>query len=343
MRTDPLPEYQAEAALPVLSFETIDAMLRHEAKEHGLTLHHAHGRSTWCRMELGEFGARRGPRGVILYARAHSRDGLFALQDALGTHLAALMPEQAAQLRWQGGEAEGTLPPNFSLARLHSVRPVGAHFLRIRLEGEDLDRLARDMIHFRLVLPPPGEGVPQWPVVGANGQTCWPSGAAALHRPAYTVRQIDAQAGWLETDVFIHAGGRICDWAQSAAPGTICGLNGPGGGGVPCASQILIGGDETAYPALARIIAAQAPNNHGACWLFGASADYDWPAHPGIEMTHCPGGEADLAQRLTRRGSRAKKFWFATEKSRLKPLRAAILDGLGIARGDAHLAAYWVA
>ncbi|WP_347137503.1 siderophore-interacting protein [Paracoccus sp. SSK6] len=52
-------------------------------------------------------------------------------------------------------------------------------------------------------------------------------GAAALHRPAYTVRHIDPAAGWLETDIFIHDGGRACDFAISAAPGTPVGLTGP--------------------------------------------------------------------------------------------------------------------
>lgn len=342
MRHDPLPPYQTEASLPDLPFAVLDAVIRAEAAEHGLDLHDGHGRSTWCKLPDGdEFGARMGPSGSILYIRAHARDRMHSLLEAVGHHLAEHLPGR--RIVWSSLDRPGAFPPHFSLARVAGVTPVGRDFLRLRLEGGDLARFARDLIHFRLVLQPAGVAAPAWPVIGDDGQTLWPRGAAALHRPAYTVRHIDAAAGWLETDIFVHDGGRACGFAADAAPGALVGLTGPGGGGIALGARLLIGGDETAYPALARTLEASGPATTGECYLFGASADYPLPTHPGIRVIHAPGGEATLAERLRRTGTTAERIWLATERSRLAPLKAAIIDDCGIDRKHAHLAAYWSA
>lgn len=342
MRRDPLPPYQTEASLPDLPFASIDALIRAEAAGRGLALHDGHGRSTWCKLPNGdEFGARMGPSGSILYVRAHARDRLQRLVNSVADRLGKHLPGQ--QVAWSPLDRPGAFPPNFSLARVAGVTRIGADFLRLRLEGGDLARLARDLIHFRLVLQPPGTENPAWPVIAEGGRTLWPRGAATLHRPAYTVRRIDPAAGWLDTDIFIHEGGRACDFARAAQPGTVAGLTGPGGGGIPQGKCLLIGGDETAYPALARTLESAPPGTAGECHLFGARADYPLPAHPGIRLIHAPGGEAALADRLRREGTGADRIWLATERSRLAFLKAAILDDLGIDKARTHLAAYWSA
>ncbi|WP_347137770.1 SIP domain-containing protein [Paracoccus sp. SSK6] len=117
----------------------------------------------------------------------------------------------------------------------------------------------------------------------------------------------------------------------------------PGGGGLAQGAALLIGGDETAYPALARSLEAAAPGTTGECHLFGARADYPLPDHPGIRILHAPGGEAALACRLRREGTKAGRIWLATERSRLAILRAAIIDDPGIGKARTHLAAYWSA
>ena len=342
MRHDPLPPYQTEASLPDLPFATIDALIRAEAAEHGLALHDGHGRSTWCKVPGGdEFGAKMGPTGSILYVRAHARDRLHSLLETVTHSLEQHLPDQ--RIAWSSLDRPGAYPPNFSSARVAGVTRISTDFLRLRLEGGDMARFARDLIHFRLILQPEGVTKPVWPVIGEDGQTLWPKGAATLHRPAYTVRHIDAAEGWMETDIYIHDGGRVCDFAQGATPGTQVGLTGPGGGGVAQGASLLIGGDETAYPALARTLEAAAPETTGECHLFGARADYPLPHHPGIRVLHAPKGEAALADRLRREGTNAGQIWFATERLRLAPLKAALVEDLGIDKSRAHLAAYWSA
>ncbi|MDQ1900481.1 siderophore-interacting protein [Paracoccus sp. WLY502] len=342
MRHDPLPPYQTQASLPDLPFAMIDTLIRAEAAEQGLDLHDGHGRSTWCKLpDGGEFGAKMGPTGSILYVRAHARDRLHDLCKTVTHRLVGHLPD--LRPAWSSLDRPGAHPPNFSLARVAGVTRIAADFLRLRLEGGDMGRLSRDLIHFRLVLQPRGTTVPAWPVIGDDGRTVWPKGAATLHRPAYTVRHIDPAAGWLDTDIFIHDGGRACDFAACAAPGTVVGLTGPGGGGIVQAGSLLIGGDETAYPALARTLEAAAADVRGECHLFGARSDYPLPDHPGIRIIHTPGGEAVLADRLRQEGTNARRIWLATERSRLAPLKTAILDDLRIDKAQAHLAAYWSA
>ena len=136
MRHDPLPPFQAEAPVQI-PFDALDAILRVEAEEHGLTLHNGHGRSTWVEVGEGELGAKRDGTGSILYARAHSRDWLFTLQETAEAHLQEHAPGQA--LRWAGPDQAGALPPNFSLARVASVTRIASDFLRLRLEGAGLE------------------------------------------------------------------------------------------------------------------------------------------------------------------------------------------------------------
>lgn len=324
---------EARLAIP---FEALDALLRHEAEEHDLTLRPGPDGGIWAEVEGGTLGLRHDGGMAVLSVRAPDPDWLHAICESVDEHLAHHAPGTPAPV-WTGPRPAGHLPPNFSLARVARVERLTADFLRVRLEGRDLARLDRDMIHFRFALPR-ADGQPTvWPRLNAAGRTEWPD---KLHRPAYTISGIDADAGWLETDVFIHPGGRVCGFLDAARPGAQVGLTGPGGGGIPRGEALAIGGDETAYPALARIIAAQAPTARIAAHLFGARADYPFPTHPGLAITHRPHAEASVAAEIAA-APPVDQYWFATKKARLKPLKRAILDTLAVPKTRTHLAAYW--
>ncbi|MTH35865.1 siderophore-interacting protein [Paracoccus limosus] len=344
MRTTPLPEFQAEAMLPATDFAPVETLLRAMARAQGLELHEGHGRSVWCVLDQGEFGAKKRGENVLVFARAHRPGDLPGLQDRITQELAVIAPERVEEMRWPSPADAGKPPTNFGLVRVGTTQRIARDFLRLRLHGADLDRLAHaDSMHFRLVLPPQGDAAPEWPRMGANGQTLWPSGAKTLHRPVYTVRAIDAAAGWLDTDIFLHPGGRVTDWALSAPAGQKVGLSGPSGGGVPFRSRLLLAGDETAYPAMARIIAAR-PDAQGQVWLLGASGDYPFPDSPGLMRQHLPGGAPALTARLRDDPPPADAFlWMAAEKAAIGALRELIFDQIGHDKHQTHLAAYWSA
>ena len=344
MRLTTPPEFQSEAMLRGIDFAPLDLLLRQEALEHGLEVHDGHGRSTWCETELGEFGVKKRGGDVLVFARAHRPEWLSAIQEAIVEHLAETMPETAQGLRWSSLADIGKPPANFSLARVGKVRRLSADFLRMRLHGPDLGRLATlDSIHFRLVLPVAGDTAPEWPRLGGNGQVQWPSGAKALHRPVYTVRAIDADAGWLETDIFLHHGGRISDWALAGPEGDLVGLMGPSGGGIPTTERLLLAGDQTAWPAIARILESR-PDAMGTAWLLGAESDYPMPKTGNISVTPLPDGAEALATILQESPPESTEhLWMAGEKSRIAMLRHLLLDKLGHDKRHAHLAAYWTA
>lgn len=343
MRTTPLPEFQSEALLPDQEFAPIEQLIRAEAAEHGLELHTGHGRSVWCQVEAGEFGAKQRGNGVLVFARSHTAEALTAMQQAIHDHLAHHLPQVAAALRWPSARTAGQRPVNFSLAQLASVARLSQDFLRVRLTGAELQRFAgTESIHFRLVLPQPGNVAPDWPQTGANGQTVWPRGDKALHRPVYTVRAVNAVQGWLDLDIFDHAGGRAVDWARTAPPGASIGLLGPSGGGIPQAASLVLAGDETAYPAIARIVESRRDGDDTVVFLLGARDAYPMPRPPGLRLHHLPGGVPALAARLVQTPPAAHSYlWMATEKSGIEALRKLVFGPLGHDKALTHLSAYW--
>ncbi|MFI0397101.1 ferredoxin reductase domain-containing protein [Paracoccus jiaweipingae] len=122
--------------------------------------------------------------------------------------------------------------------------------------------------------------------------------------PALPLGQIRSllrvEAGGQDIDAFVHAGGRVCDRARRAEPGTRVGLNGPDGGAVPRGKHLLIGKGKTTCPALAHMLAESPANMRGQCWLFGDSDDYDRPDHRGMARIHAPRAGAGLVAQLTR-------------------------------------------
>lgn len=146
----------------------------------------------------------------------------------------------------------GALAPGLSLMRVASVRQTTPGFLRVRLTGPEAGRFGSGSLHFRLLLPPRDRQA-VWPRVTESGRTAWPEGPDALHRPVYTVAA--QQDDWVEFDVFRHADSPTCVWAEGDPVGQEVGIVGPGGGWCPEAERLCLFGDETALPAIARMLA----------------------------------------------------------------------------------------
>ncbi|GAB5377930.1 MAG: hypothetical protein AcusKO_43920 [Acuticoccus sp.] len=338
---------EAMADLPGLSFAPMRAMVLAEAGRHGLpVVEDDPGRLT-VRTAHGLVGLRdgEGAAGVAAMVAAADARWLFILKDGLVTQLAQAMPEAAQGLRWSDAAAGGT-PPNFQFARVVSVEPLGSAFLRVQLFPEDLSRFGDEAIHFRLVLAPPGLADVAWPSVGANGAVVWPSGDKALHRPVYTTRRIDRAARLMEFDIFLHEGGRVSDWARGATARTVVGLTGPGGGGIPDTTCIVMFADETGFPAVARILEALPAGTEGEVTLLaeaGAACGYPMAPPPGVVLRWLSprdGLALDVAAMEAHRAHPDHFLWFAGERTAAMAARA----GFKAAGGDparAYISAYW--
>ena len=161
-----------------------------------------------------------------------------------------IFAEVGLTVDWQDLEV-GALAPGLALMRVTDISRPSPSFLRVRLSGPEAARFAIGSLHFRLLLPQPGRA-PVWPRVSASGRTLWPEGADALHRPVYTVRK--QASDWLDFDIFRHPNSPTCDWAEADPLGQQVGILGPGGGGCPDAPRLRLFGDETALPAISRIL-----------------------------------------------------------------------------------------
>ena len=245
-----------------------------------------------------------------------------------------IFAEAGLEVAWDHVD-EGALAPGLSLMRVAGVNHPSPGFLRVRLIGPDAERFARDSLHFRLLLPAMGRD-PVWPRVGAKGRTVWPEGDDALHRPVYTVA---AQGqDWLDFDIFRHDGSPTCAWAETVRPGTQVGIIGPGGGWCPQVPALTMFGDQTALPAIARMLHLSRDLVPGPVQAIvdadpadlGALAD-----DPRVCIRH------DLLTALSQADLPQDGFvWFAGLAPDARAARKMLLDR-GVAKRDFMAAAYW--
>lgn len=242
-----------------------------------------------------------------------------------------LFAEQGLTVLWDHVDM-GALAPGLSLMRVVSVRALTPGFLRVRVSAPDAARFASGSLHFRLLLPKPGRA-PVWPRVGASGRTIWPEGADALHRPVYTVA---AQGGdWLDFDIFRHEGSPTCDWALSAPVGDQVGLLGPGGGWCPMAARLHLFGDETALPAIARMLALAQGE---VCATLACAPDDLGRLAADPRVSRCDDLLAALRE-LAPPGEQ-DHVWFAASAEQARLARRH-LAGLGMHKRNFTAAAYW--
>ncbi|MEM6678693.1 MAG: siderophore-interacting protein [Pseudomonadota bacterium] len=169
--------------------------------------------------------------------------------------VAALDPIAARAIRWGGGDEAGAVPPTFSALRLIRTSDLAVGLRRLTLKGYDLGRFACGGLHLRAIVPLHPGRAPVWPVLEANGATRWPRGADRLHMRVLTLRHMRINSGELDLDVAIHGQGRLSTWAQSAQEGAVLGVMGSGGeAGLPASNGLLLAGDRSALPAIARLL-----------------------------------------------------------------------------------------
>ncbi len=227
--------------------------------------------------------------------------------------------------------AAGALAPGLSLMEVASVTRRSPGFTRVRLEGDDAARFAVGSFHFRLLIPRRGRP-PCWPHIAESGRTVWPEGDDALHKPVYTT--VAHGDNWLEFDIFRHPGSPTSDWAAEDPVGRTVGIIGPGGGGCPESDQLFLFGDETALPAIIRMLQA-AP---GKVRAFVQAGHHDL-----CELLHDP--RVAVVENLNDALESAELcegayVWFAGHADRARAARVH-LAARGLSKRDFTAAAYW--
>lgn len=253
------------------------------------------------------------------------------LLQTLQSSLAELFDEHGLTAQW-ANVRQGALAPGLALMTVEAVERLSPGFTRVALRGPEAGRFAEGGLHFRLLLPPKARP-PVWPRICASGRTVWPDGDDTLHRPVYTT--VAQNGDRLAFDIFRHHGSPTTDWADRDPIGETIGILGPGGGMCPEGSPLVLFGDQTALPAIRRMLALAAA---------------DVTAH----VLCAPEDMSDLAEdaRVKLSGNLVADLetlalppagghvWFAASAEAAREARRILL-ARGLGKRDFTAAAYW--
>ncbi|MEV6350766.1 siderophore-interacting protein [Actinoplanes sp. NPDC051851] len=208
-----------------------------------------------------------------------------------------------------------TSPFRFFHVEVTRVVQLSPSFLRVTFTGDDLDRFADNGFdqRIKLIVPLEGCGLDHLPT-GAEWFMEWRVLPDDKRNPirTYTVRAVRPLLREVDVDMVLHGiTGPASAWAAAAAPGTTACLLGPNAdwtgahGGIdfhPPAgtNRILLGGDETAVPAIAGILAALPADACGEALLEVPESGDHLPltAPPGVRITWLPRDGAEHGTRL---------------------------------------------
>ncbi len=285
---------------------------------------------------------------LTIALEAPSANMLYFLKEAATLHVAEIDPLAAETLRWSDQKTAAPRPVNFSELRLLERSFPLPGLTRLTLTVDEASELINDGLHVKLMLPSDRTRDPVWPSVGANGVTRWPDGRDSLHVRYFTFRAVRPESGEVDIDVVQHSGGVISDWALNAAPGERIGVMGPGGGQPPAEQQgLLIAGDETALPAIARILETCGQEASGTIVI--AFPDDIEPSRylPPSCLKVVPLAphlfRQDVASVVQEIGAehRVENAWFGGEYTNAQALRKIFKQELGLSQGKQLSVAYW--
>lgn len=186
-----------------------------------------------------------------------SQEQLHVSRNIIAEHLFYFAGEDPFELTWSDPAPLKQLP-NIHEITVVSAEDVTPQMRRVKFASADVTPFVKGDMHIRLLVPPK-DRAPVWPGLREDGRTAWPTGADELLVRIYTIRFVDIERGELWIDFLQHPAPGVptpgADFARDAQPGDRAALLGPGGGDLPPADRILFIGDESALPAIARMVA----------------------------------------------------------------------------------------
>ena len=170
---------------------------------------------------------------------------------------------------------------------------------------------------------------------------------------AYTIRHFRESLCEMDIDFVLHGDGPCSTWAEAAKPGDVVQIAGPRSGFrlEPQVTHLLIGGDETALPAIGSILEAlpaglavdafiEIPEN-GDAQIIHSQADVQitWLPRNGRDV----GSATDLAAALMMADlpEENSEVWFAAETSVVRTVRRHFQVNRAIPRHRLTVSGYW--
>ncbi|MDF1790925.1 MAG: siderophore-interacting protein [Thalassobaculaceae bacterium] len=296
--------------------------------------------------DYGTFRVQVAGQDLRIQVESGDVGGLEVLQESISHYLTSHDGALADRLAWSGHRPAGR-PTNFREMRVSGRSLVSPRMIRLTLTGEDIDHFAARGLHVRLLLPPANSKRPVvWPRRSGSGAVQLPEGADALTVRVYTIRHIRPDRGEIDVDIVRHAGGVFADWAETAETGALVGVMGPGGGFYPEGDWLLIGGDETALPAISRILEHLPADaeGHAMIGLRHGDGRMEIAAPAGVTVDWVTGDDTALVRAMEAvRPPLATDVavWFAGEAEAARRLRQFFKERLGLSPDRVTSAVYW--
>ncbi|WP_018698367.1 siderophore-interacting protein [Amorphus coralli] len=292
--------------------------------------------------------------GLSFQVESSSVSHLFVMKSVISEHLHSFSDGETLAFTWTGDGETGSTIPYFREMMVLGSQPLTPRMQRVILKG-DAAFYDAESFHIRVLVPPRGRR-PVWPWAAPDGRTMWPKGEDELLARVYTVRSVDLARGEIALDVVVHDGAPGSDWATSAEPGSVVGILGPGGGGMPpAADHMVLAGDETALPAIARMLemlpegqrasvrleVADAAEAEAHRLTVPAGVDLEWLSRDGA-----PAGSTDLLETAIRGLDwdalpKHTQVWCACEQATARKIRRFLDKERGFARTERVSVAYW--
>lgn len=288
-----------------------------------------------------------------LRAEAPTEKGLSILKFLLGMQIEEVAAAEKPDVVWSGDGCDLDELPSFREMTVLRVADITPHVRRITLTGANLKRFESDSLHVRLLFPPEGVHPPEWPKPGRNGRPAWPPEERRPVQRVYTIRRIDAAAAEMDIDFVMHAAPGIASgWAAEAKAGQVVGLLGPGGREIKPADWVLLAGDETAIPAMARLLERLPAATTGHAFIEAEDEqEVQSLTHPaGVTVTWLfregrePGRNDLLADAILAAqwpGHDNVFAWLGAEEATARRIRKHWRDERGLERGKFLAVGYW--
>ncbi|WP_369371620.1 SIP domain-containing protein [Promicromonospora sp. Populi] len=203
----------------------------------------------------------------------------------------------------------------------------------------------------KLIFRYPGQAEPVLPVQKANGIDV-PKNPRPLSK-IYTVRHWDAETGELDVDFVKHGIGVATTWAYRAQPGDRIHFVGPNSSSAlpEDADWLLVAGDDTAIPAIARLLDSLPDDARAQVFIEVAEDAHrlDLRTPSGVEVTWLTrdGAEAGTTTLLLDAVKDADWWegrpfaWLAGGHTAVRDLRRHLVEDRAVPKEDVDFSGYW--
>ncbi|MFT4167252.1 MAG: siderophore-interacting protein [Microlunatus sp.] len=258
-----------------------------------------------------------------------------------------------------------TFPINIRRLEVRRILDLGPGMRRLTLAGDQLGGFVTDDgiavpplrnegfdDHVKLIVPGPGQAAPV-PPIQVEGHLNWDPPGGRPNAKDYTPRRYDPSAGEIDLDFVRHGTGCASTWAEQVAVGDPAWIAGPKSSALlpRDVDWLLVGGDETALPAIGRLLEELPAGLPARVFVEVADAahEIELPTREGVEVHWLhrgatPAGRSDVLEQAIRAmdwPAGEVYAWLAGEAVTLKPLRTFLKIERQVPRDCLEVTGYW--